>query len=126
MPSTAQPTPQPSAQPPADAVDIFVNDARRSISAGTSLLALLDDMALAEVLRLGLEHEWLDEESDYVKLADLALDVGTTAEAQRVLEKGIQKKAVKNADKVERLLKQAKDRATEDAKTIGQPTPYCV
>jgi thiamine biosynthesis protein ThiS len=47
MPSTAQPTPQPSAQPPADAVDIFVNDARRSISAGTSLLALLDDMALA-------------------------------------------------------------------------------
>jgi len=80
----------------------------------------IDDMALAEVLRLGFEHDWLDEESDYVKLADLALDVGTTAEAQRVLEKGIQKKAVKNADKVERLLTQAKQRAADDAKTIGQ------
>jgi tetratricopeptide (TPR) repeat protein len=80
----------------------------------------IDDMALAEVLRLGFDRDWLDEESDYVKLADLALDVGTTAEAQRVLERGIQKKVVKNADKVERLLKQAKDRATEDAKTVGQ------
>jgi len=80
----------------------------------------IDDLALAEVLRLGFDRDWLDAESDYVKLADLALDVGTTAEAQRVLEKGIQKKQVKNADKVERLLKQAKDRATEDAKTIGQ------
>lgn len=80
----------------------------------------IDDMALAEVLRLGYEHDWLEDESDYVKLADLALDVGTTGEAQRVLERGISKKIVKNADKVERLLKQAKDRATEDAKTVGQ------
>ena len=79
-----------------------------------------DDLAVAEMLRLGFEHDWLEAEGDYVKLADVALDVGTTAEAQRVLDKGIQKKQVKNADKVERLLKQAKDRAVEDAKTIGQ------
>jgi tetratricopeptide (TPR) repeat protein len=79
-----------------------------------------DDLAIAEVLRLGFDRDWLEIEGDYVKLADVALDVGTTAEAQRVLEKGIQKKQVKNADKVERLLKQAKDRAVEDAKTVGQ------
>jgi tetratricopeptide (TPR) repeat protein len=79
-----------------------------------------DDLAIAEVLRLGFDRDWLDIEGDYVKLADVALDVGTTAEAQRVLEKGIQKKQVKNADKVERLLKQAKERAAEDAKNIGQ------
>lgn len=39
MPSTAPPT--------SNAVDIFVNDARRSVAAGTSLLALLDELALA-------------------------------------------------------------------------------
>ncbi len=80
----------------------------------------VDDAALAQILRFGFDRDWLDVESDYVKLADLALDEGTTAEAQRVLEKGISKKQVKNADKVERLLKQAKDRAVEDAKNIGQ------
>jgi tetratricopeptide (TPR) repeat protein len=79
-----------------------------------------DDLALAEVLRFGFERDWLEAEGDYVKLADVALDVGTTAEAQRVIEKGIQKKQVKAADKVERLLKQAKERAAEDAKTVGQ------
>jgi hypothetical protein len=79
-----------------------------------------DDLAVAEVLRLGFDRDWLEAEGDYVKLADVALDVGTTAEAQRVLEKGIQKKQVKNADKVERLLRQAKERATEDAKNVGQ------
>jgi sulfur carrier protein len=40
MPSSAPQT--------SDAVDIFVNDARRSVSAGTSLLALLGDLALAD------------------------------------------------------------------------------
>jgi sulfur carrier protein len=36
-----------TASPASQAVDIFVNDARRSVSAGTSLLALLDELALA-------------------------------------------------------------------------------
>ncbi len=80
----------------------------------------IDDLAIAEMLRLGYTKGWLDVEGDYVKLADRALDVGTTAEAQHVLEDGIKKNQVKNADKVERLLKQAKERAAEDAKNIGQ------
>ena len=39
MPSTAPPT--------ADTVEVFVNDARHSVAAGSSLLTLLDDLALA-------------------------------------------------------------------------------
>ncbi len=80
----------------------------------------IDDLAIAEMLRYGFEHDWLEAQEDYLKLADRGLDVGTTAEAQRVLEKGIAKKQVKNADKAERLLAQAKDRAAQDAKTVGQ------
>ncbi|HUO95002.1 MAG TPA: hypothetical protein VMT92_02115 [Steroidobacteraceae bacterium] len=80
----------------------------------------IDDLAIAEMLRFGFNKGWLEAEADYVKLADRALDVGTTAEAQRVLEDGIKKKQVKNADKVERLLKQAKERAAEDIKSVGQ------
>jgi hypothetical protein len=80
----------------------------------------IDDLAIAEMLRYGFDKDWLVDEADYTKLADRALDVGTTAEAQRVLERGIQKKQVKNADKAERLLKQAKDRAAEDVKTVAQ------
>ena len=80
----------------------------------------MDDMAQLEMLRYGFDRDWLDQEADYVRLADLALDVGTTAEAQRVLERGISRKAVKNADKNARLLAQAKSRATEDKKTVAQ------
>jgi hypothetical protein len=80
----------------------------------------VDDAALAEILRFGFDRDWLDAEADYVKLADRALDEGTTAEAQRVLERGIGKKQVKAEGKAAQLLKQAKDRAVEDAKTVGQ------
>lgn len=80
----------------------------------------IDDMAILEMLRYGFEHDYLDNESDYLKLADRALDVGTTAEAQRVLERGISKKVIKKLDKADGLLKQAKDRAAEDAKTVTQ------
>ena len=70
----------------------------------------IDDMAILEMLRYGFEHDYLDNESDYLKLADRALDVGTTAEAQRVAA----------TDRNSRMLKQAKDRAAEDAKTVTQ------
>jgi sulfur carrier protein len=40
MPSTAPST--------SDTVEIFVNDARRSVAAGTSLFALLGDLALED------------------------------------------------------------------------------
>ena len=80
----------------------------------------LDDLAQLNLLRYGFEHDYLDQEADFIKLADKALDVGTTAEAQRVLEKGIAKKIIKTMDKANRLLDQAKSRSIDDAKTVVQ------
>ncbi len=80
-----------------------------------------DAMALQELLRFGFDHEYLVEDTDYTKLADYALDVGTTAEAQRILEKGFAKKIIKAGDKkATALLEQAKTRAADDKKTIDQ------
>ncbi len=81
-----------------------------------------DDLAMLGVLRFGYERDFLADEGDYTKLADLALSEGTTAEAQHVLEKAFSKKAIgaKGKDKAESLMKQAKDRAAEDAKTVTQ------
>jgi len=80
----------------------------------------IDDLAMLEMLRFGFDRDYLKDESDYVKLASLALDSGGAAEAQRVLEKGIAKKAVKAADKAARLLNEAKDTAVKDKTTIAQ------
>lgn len=81
----------------------------------------LEDLALLELLRFGFDHDYLSQDAEYQKLADLALDVGTTAEAQRVLEKGVAKKLLKATDtKVARLLDQAKTRAVEDKKSLEQ------
>ena len=81
-----------------------------------------DDLAMLGVLRFGYERDFLADEGDYTKLADLALSEGTTAEAQHVLEKAFSKKIIgaKGKDKAEGLLKQAKDRAADDAKSIAQ------
>jgi len=80
----------------------------------------MDELALLAVLRYGAERDFLEDETDFTRYADYALDVGATAEAQKVLEKGLAKKIVKAGDKSDRLLKQAKDRAAEDAKTLSQ------
>ena len=83
----------------------------------------IDDTALAELLRFGFDHDWLDDEHDYVTLANFCLDVGAAAEAQRVLERGIQKKQIKSAganEKNGRLLEQAKSTAANDKKTLEQ------
>jgi hypothetical protein len=80
----------------------------------------IDELAIFEMLRYGFDKDFLESEADYLKMADKALDIGTTAEAQRVLERGISKKVIKNLEKAQRLLQQAKDRAAEDAKTVGQ------
>jgi tetratricopeptide (TPR) repeat protein len=80
----------------------------------------LDDLAQLAILRYGFERDWLTDEADYRKLADLALDVGATLEAQHVLERGMSRKVLKAGDKSDALMKQAKDRAAEDAKSIAQ------
>jgi len=81
-----------------------------------------DELAMLGVLRYGYEHDFLADEGDYTHLADSALSEGTTAEAQHVLEKAFAKKVIgaKSKDKAEALLKQAKDRAADDAKSLPQ------
>lgn len=81
-----------------------------------------DELAMLGVLRYGYEHDFLADEGDYTHLADSALSEGTTAEAQHVLERAFAKKVIgaKNKDKAESLLKQAKDRAVDDAKSLTQ------
>ncbi len=81
-----------------------------------------DELAMLGVLRYGYEHDFLADEGDYTHLADSALSEGTTAEAQHVLEKAFAKKVIgaKSKDKAEGLLKQAKDRAADDAKSLPQ------
>ncbi len=80
-----------------------------------------DPMALQQLLRFGFERDFLDQDTDFTKLADYDLDVGTTSEAQKVLEKGFAKKIIKAGDKKPTsLLEQAKTRAADDKKTIDQ------
>ncbi len=80
-----------------------------------------DALALQELLRFGFDKEYLTDDADYVRLADYALDAGTTAEAQRILEKGFAKKIIKTGDKkATALLEQAKTRAADDKKTTDQ------
>jgi hypothetical protein len=95
-------------------------DAYRRVLAAYQEAKTLDNLAELAILRLGFERDWLNDEGDYRKLADLALDVSATAEAQRVLERGLSRKALKAGDKTDALVKQAKGRAADDAKTIGQ------
>jgi hypothetical protein len=80
-----------------------------------------DPLAIQQLLRFGFDKDFLTDEADYVRLADAALDAGASAEAQRVLEKGLAKKAIKaDNKKATSLLEQAKTRAADDKKTIEQ------
>jgi tetratricopeptide (TPR) repeat protein len=84
----------------------------------------LEDPPMLALLRFGFERDFLDDEAEFVRMANLCLDVGMAAEAQRVLEKVFQKKLVKTGDKptdkVPRLLDQAKVSTAADKKSIEQ------
>jgi tetratricopeptide (TPR) repeat protein len=67
----------------------------------------------------------LKEKSDYVEMAQLALDAGVPGEAQGIVEKGVANGTLKSADKTEqgrfdRLLTGAKKQATTDQAQLGQ------
>jgi tetratricopeptide (TPR) repeat protein len=83
----------------------------------------VEDMALLNLLRFGFDRDYLNDEGDFVRLANLCLDVGAASEAQRVLEKGISKKLIKQTGATEkngRLLEQAKTTAASDKKSMEQ------
>lgn len=80
-----------------------------------------DDKVLLQVYRLASEVDALKRPDDYTEMAQLALDQGSPGEAQRVLEKGFEKKIFPDArtqDKNRRLLASAKRKAASDLATL--------
>jgi len=78
-----------------------------------------DERATLNTWRFGFDRDFLARESEYAEFAEIAINIGSPAEAQTVLEKGMEKGAVKAGDRINRLLGQARLRAAEDKKTIA-------
>jgi tetratricopeptide (TPR) repeat protein len=82
-----------------------------------------DERAVLNMYRFSFAHEFLTRESEYVEYADIALTVGSPAEALTVLEQGVAKGAVKfvsPTDHNSKMMAQAKQQAGEDRKQIAQ------
>jgi tetratricopeptide (TPR) repeat protein len=82
-----------------------------------------DERAVLNLYRFSFAHDFLTRESEYVEYGDIALTVGSPAEALTVLEQGVAKGAVKfvsPTDRNSRMLTQAKQQAAEDRKQIAQ------
>jgi tetratricopeptide (TPR) repeat protein len=82
-----------------------------------------DERAVLNMYRFSFAHDFLTRESEYIEYADIALTVGSPAEALTVLEQGVAKGAVKfvsPTDRNSRMMAQAKQQAAEDRKQIAQ------
>lgn len=83
-----------------------------------------NDKQKINVLRLAVAVDVLKDPDDFTEMAQIALDEGLPAEAQKVLEQAIEKKLFKDQRKIDlnnRLLAKAKaDVATEKAKLPQQ------
>jgi tetratricopeptide (TPR) repeat protein len=82
-----------------------------------------DERAVLNMYRFSFAHEFLTRESEFIEFADIALSVGSPAEALSVLEQGVAKGAVKfvsPTDRNTKMLAQAKQQAAEDRKQIAQ------
>lgn len=72
---------------------------------------------LMQTYRLMFDTDVLKDPSDYMEMAELALDSGSPGEAQKVLERAFQKNVFtdqRTKDRAQRLLDNAKKRATSD------------
>jgi tetratricopeptide (TPR) repeat protein len=83
------------------------------------------DALILGYYRLMNEVGTLEEKSDYVEMAQLAMDAGVPGEAQQIVEKGVQNGTLKGADKTEqsrydRLLAGAKKQVATDRPTLTQ------
>ena len=81
------------------------------------------DRSLLQVFRLADEVNVLNKPSDYTEMAQLAIEAGSPGEAQRVLEKGLQKNVFTEArdkDKNTRLLNSAKQQASLDQSSLAK------
>lgn len=78
-----------------------------------------DSRAMLNFYRLGLERDWLSRESEFLEFADMALEVGSPAEAQKAAEVGTQKGAVTGGERANRIKTQSKQLTAEDKRTIA-------
>lgn len=82
----------------------------------------IDMRAKLSVLRLEFQKDWLTRESEFTELAEDAIDIGSPTEALAVLNRGIERQAVKliaPTDHPSRMLATAKMQAAEDKKQIA-------
>jgi len=83
----------------------------------------LDERTLLNVLRWGFERDVLSRDVDYIEYAEFALNVGSSFEAQRALDRGTAKGVLKKGDpssKLARLLDSTKRIAAEDKVKVVQ------
>lgn len=78
-----------------------------------------DNRAVLSMFRLGMEKDWLTRESEYMEYADMALEAGSPAEAQKVYEAAAAKNLVTKGERSERIRTQSKQLAAEDKKLIA-------
>jgi len=83
----------------------------------------LDKRALLNLLRFGVEKDYIARESLFVEYADQALDAGAPAEALRVIDVATAKGAFKiiaQSDRNGKLMAAAKQQTAEDKKLLPQ------
>ena len=81
------------------------------------------DANTLQTFRLMYEVDVLKSPDDYIEMAQLAMDAGSPGEAQRVLQRGVDKNVFtdqRNKDKANRLLDKAKQKAAADQPTLDK------
>jgi hypothetical protein len=80
-----------------------------------------DDRVTLNLYRLMLELDALRRDTDYVEMAQLAIEAGVPGDAVKVLDKGFQNKMLESEDVARRrsLLQEAKTAAAADQKSLA-------
>ena len=79
-----------------------------------------DERLTLNLYRFGFDRDFLTRENEFVEFAEIAVKVGSPAEAQQALEKWLARAgAVKQSERVTELLKQARRGTAEDKQQIA-------
>jgi hypothetical protein len=79
-----------------------------------------DERLTLNLYRFGFDRDYLARENEFVEFAEIAVKVGSPAEAQQALEKWLTKAGTaKQSERVTELLKQARRGAAEDKQQIA-------
>lgn len=85
--------------------------------------AATSDPNTLQTFRLMFDVDVLKSGDDYIEMAQLAMDAGSPGEAQRALQRGVDKNAFtdqRNKDKAQRLLEKAKAKSASDQPTLDK------